>query len=104
MKKLSNLQTKDPQQFWKLLKSIRNNINTTGFYMKSDNLTNHFQKQGLWNKPCDKAEDEINQFLKNEESENRYNEITDRPITVSEVNKVIKSLKMKQIFWSRLHC
>ncbi|VDI46996.1 Hypothetical predicted protein [Mytilus galloprovincialis] len=71
-------------------------MNTTEIDMKSDNLTNHFQKQGLWNKPCDKAEDEINHILKNKESENRLNEITDRPITVSEVNKVIKSLKMKK--------
>ncbi|XP_071137071.1 uncharacterized protein [Mytilus edulis] len=96
IEKLSNLQTKDPQQFWKLLKSLRNNMNTTEINMKSDNLTNHFQKQGLWNKPCDKAEDEINLFLKNKESENRFNEITDSPITISEVNKVIKSLKMKK--------
>jgi len=95
IKKLLDASADNPQELWKLLrkayssKSHKENDDT----FEPIDLMNHFQSQGDWKEQTDSHhESKIDDFLLNEKNY-RYNDITDRPITVSEVKQIINSVK-----------
>ncbi|CAC5392778.1 unnamed protein product [Mytilus coruscus] len=91
--------TTNPQEFWKLLKEANSythkNINTpSNDNFQPKNLMKHFQSQGDWVEPENKTHiEEIENFL-SDLNNYKDNNITDKPITITEVKRVIKTLKV----------
>ena len=89
-----NCKSEDPQKFWKLLKlnQIKNTTSNFQLEIDTDRLKNHFQTQGNFESIDQEFEEKITKII--EDTVNlSSNEITDNPIKISEVNKVIKTLK-----------
>ncbi|CAC5380402.1 unnamed protein product [Mytilus coruscus] len=99
IKKLLDAKTENPQEFSKLLKEANSythkNINTSSNdNLQPKNLMKHFQSQGDWVEPENKTHiEEIENFLSDLDNY-KDNDITDKPITTTEVKRVIKSLKV----------
>ena len=95
MNKLLESKGDNPQEMWKLLRKVSEYSSNNKIDVKFDpnDLMKHFQTQGVWKENTDpQHKAEICDFLSNEE---KYciNDTTDKPFTISEVKKVIKSLK-----------
>ena len=92
VKDLFNCSTDNPQKFWKLLKSNKGNHNLNKLELDSDLLRDHFQTQGNFKSTNIDFERQIEKII---EDSGVYaeNEVTDKPISISEVNKVISSIK-----------
>ena len=61
----------------------------------------HFQTQRDWKENTDpQHEEEICDFLSNEEKYS-INDTTDKPFTISEVKKVKKKIKNREVQWTR---
>jgi hypothetical protein len=85
----------NPQEMWKLLRKASEYSSNNQIDAKFDpnDLMKHFQTQGDRKENTDpQHEAEIWDFLSNEEKYS-INDTTDKPFTISEVKKVIKSLK-----------
>ncbi|CAC5422085.1 unnamed protein product [Mytilus coruscus] len=94
-----SINTINPQEFWKLLKEANSythtNINTSSNdNFQPKNFMKHFQYEGDWKEPENKTHiEEIENFL-SDLNNYKDNDITDKPITITEVKRVIKSLKV----------
>ena len=89
--KLLNLKDTDPKQYWKIIKSLKYEDTNKQIELQAgfQDLINHFKSQG-------ETTDYDKDFCKKVQSESSLlpppNEITDKPFTISEVNKCIKKL------------
>lgn len=74
------------------MKSGNNKNDDTDHEFDTENLIKHFQSQGEWHGPKGKN---VNATTINDQlmDKTKFNEITDKPITISEVKKSINSLK-----------
>ena len=95
MSNLNLLESKDPNAFWKLVKSLRNAKNESGFNLDPDLIHNYFKElnEGIKNPFLDSTfRSDIEAKLTRMKG-STYIDILDDEITMDELKKVIMSLK-----------
>jgi hypothetical protein len=97
--KLSALRDTDPKQYWKLLKSLKYEDSSKTIELQDgfEDLVDHFKSQGDTSDFDREFKDKIEYNISSEENCLSIDEVTDKPFTVTEINKCIKKLKTGKI-------
>ncbi|CAC5389184.1 unnamed protein product [Mytilus coruscus] len=93
--KLSALRDTDPKQYLKLLKSLKyeNTNNKIKLQAGFPEIIDHFKHQGETVNYDKEFKTKIETDILNETDALLFNEVTDKPFTINEVNKCIQKLK-----------
>ena len=102
-----NLRETDPKQYWKLLKTLNYEDESPKTSEIQDNfveLADHFRSQGETHDFDEQWKKNIESDISNKISSSNipHCEITDKPFTISEVNRCIKKLKTGKSAWPDL--
>lgn len=96
-KKLEDSFQNKTQEYWKILKNMKHSSKIDDepddIFFDLKKLEEHFQNQGNCITINEEFKKQIVNELKNMERKILYNEVTDKPFTISEVKKVINNLK-----------
>ncbi|CAC5413627.1 unnamed protein product [Mytilus coruscus] len=95
IKPAETLRDTDPKQYWKLLKSLKyeNTNNKIELQAGFPEIIDHFKHQGETVNYDKEFKTKIETDILNETDALLFNEVTDKPFTINEVNKCIQKLK-----------
>ena len=93
--KLLNLRDEDPKEYWKLLKLLKYEDSNKQVEIQAGfpEMIKHFKNQGQSYDFDSDFKFTVEDNLKNDTNHLPFNDITDAPFTISEINKCVKKLK-----------